>query len=113
MLAYARLHTPVFPSVHIINVAFGQSPFSCENTSLKDAFLHQNRTWDSVTMVPKLVQYVIMAITLLVVAVPEGLPLAVSLTLAYSVRQRCVDLARLAVGDAAVRVQACACSRLI
>ena len=90
LLAHARLHTPVIPSVHIINVAFGQSPFSCENTSLKDAFLHQNRTWDSVTMVPKLVQYVIMAITLLVVAVPEGLPLAVSLTLAYSVRQRCV-----------------------
>ena len=36
-------------------------------------------------------KYLLVAIAIIVVAVPEGLPLAVMITLAYSVRQMLVD----------------------
>jgi Ca2+ transporting ATPase len=35
---------------------------------------------------PAIVSYLIIAVTVIVVAVPEGLPLAVTLTLAYSMK---------------------------
>lgn len=34
----------------------------------------------------KIVQYLIIAVTVVVVSIPEGLPLAVTLTLAYSMK---------------------------
>jgi Ca2+ transporting ATPase len=36
-------------------------------------------------------RYLLVAIAIIVVAVPEGLPLAVMITLAYSVRQMLID----------------------
>jgi len=39
----------------------------------------------SLTFLNKLVDYLIMAVSIIVVAVPEGLPLAVTISLAYSV----------------------------
>lgn len=36
--------------------------------------------------VGKIVEYLIISVTVVVVAIPEGLPLAVTLTLAYSMR---------------------------
>ena len=35
---------------------------------------------------PKIVNYLIIAVTVVVVSIPEGLPLAVTLTLAYSMK---------------------------
>jgi magnesium-transporting ATPase (P-type) len=37
------------------------------------------------------IQYFILGITIIVVAVPEGLPLAVMISLAYSVRKMLID----------------------
>ena len=39
----------------------------------------------------QMVTFVIIAITVIVVAVPEGLPLAVMISLAYSVRKMLID----------------------
>lgn len=50
----------------------------------------QNR-FDSSIHVPELVHFLILAITVVVVAVPEGLPLAVTLSLAYSVKKMLND----------------------
>lgn len=36
--------------------------------------------------IEKMVQYLIIAVTVVVVSIPEGLPLAVTLTLAYSMK---------------------------
>uniref|UniRef100_A0A8D0B819 Calcium-transporting ATPase n=1 Tax=Salvator merianae TaxID=96440 RepID=A0A8D0B819_SALMN len=64
------------------------SYFSIEN------FVIQKRTW-SVECTPvyiqNLVQFFIIGVTILVVAVPEGLPLAVTISLAYSVKQMMKD----------------------
>ena len=45
------------------------------------------REWNSHTDPSQLVQYFIIGITVLVVAIPEGLPLAVTISLAYSIKQ--------------------------
>ena len=50
-----------------------------------DMFLVQQRTW-SLKYIQSYVRFFIIGVTVLVVAVPEGLPLAVTLALAYSVR---------------------------
>lgn len=48
-------------------------------------FVIQKLPWSN-TYANKLVKYLIIGVTVLVVAVPEGLPLAVTLSLAYSVK---------------------------
>lgn len=48
-------------------------------------FVIQKKPWTNV-YVNQLVKYLIIGVTVLVVAVPEGLPLAVTLSLAYSVK---------------------------
>ncbi|XP_053213285.1 plasma membrane calcium-transporting ATPase 2-like [Panonychus citri] len=46
-----------------------------------------NRSWSFATDLQYIVKFVMVGITVLVVAVPEGLPLAVTLALAYSVKK--------------------------
>jgi len=48
-------------------------------------FLHQDFEW--ITFLTSLLQTFMVAVTLVVVAVPEGLPMAVTLSLAYSMRR--------------------------
>ena len=50
----------------------------------------QESDWD-VYFINYYVKFVIIGVTVLVVAVPEGLPLAVTLSLAYSVRKMMAD----------------------
>jgi len=52
-----------------------------------EKFVQQGLTWSSVHL-QSILDYVTISITLLVVAVPEGLPLAVVLALAYSIKVR-------------------------
>ena len=47
--------------------------------------LDDNKTLFDVSTLGELVNFLIIAITVIVVAVPEGLPLAVTIALAYSV----------------------------
>lgn len=54
----------------------------CVNT-----FVIKKMPWSN-TYANQLVKYLIIGVTVLVVAVPEGLPLAVTLSLAYSVKVR-------------------------
>lgn len=51
-----------------------------------EEFAQQKNPWNSKSHFKDLVDFFIIGITVLVVAVPEGLPLAVTLSLAYSVR---------------------------
>ena len=57
--------------------------------SLK-TFVTEGKTWDA-TYINYYVKFVIIGVTVLVVAVPEGLPLAVTLSLAYSVKKMMAD----------------------
>jgi magnesium-transporting ATPase (P-type) len=43
--------------------------------------------WDTSSDPLQLVKYLVLGITVLVVAIPEGLPLAVTISLAYSVKR--------------------------
>ena len=52
-----------------------------------ETFAIQKHPW-SLEYVQQFVRFFIIGVTVLVVAVPEGLPLAVTLALAYSVRVR-------------------------
>lgn len=47
--------------------------------------------WNNSTDPKTLLQYFILALTVVVVAIPEGLPLAVTLSLAFSVKKMLVD----------------------
>jgi Ca2+ transporting ATPase len=51
----------------------------------------QRKAWDSSTDFSELLHFVIIGITVLVVAVPEGLPLAVTIALAFSVKKMLKD----------------------
>lgn len=53
-------------------------------------FVIQNKSWKN-TYAGDLVRHLIIGVTVLVVAVPEGLPLAVTLSLAYSVKKMMKD----------------------
>ena len=53
-------------------------------------FVQEEKTWDTV-YINYYVKFVIIGVTVLVVAVPEGLPLAVTLSLAYSVKKMMAD----------------------
>ncbi|KAF4531643.1 hypothetical protein B566_EDAN006574 [Ephemera danica] len=53
-------------------------------------FIVAGKPWDAVYF-NTLVDYIIIGVTVLVVAVPEGLPLAVTISLAYSVRKMMKD----------------------
>ena len=62
-----------------------------------ETFLVRGQRWNSSYHLQELVDYITISITLLVVAVPEGLPLAVVLALAVSIKvgDRSVLFARL------------------
>lgn len=49
------------------------------------------KTWDDGEKYTVLINYIIIAITVIVVAIPEGLPLSVTLSLAYSVKKMMTD----------------------
>lgn len=51
----------------------------------------EGRDWDNSSDFSELLHFVIIGITVLVVAVPEGLPLAVTIALAYSVKKMLKD----------------------
>ncbi|XP_050357008.1 plasma membrane calcium-transporting ATPase 2 isoform X4 [Nymphalis io] len=53
-------------------------------------FVIENKEWKA-TYINNLVKHLIIGVTVLVVAVPEGLPLAVTLSLAYSVKKMMKD----------------------
>jgi len=55
-----------------------------------DEFYYNNKSWDMFYL-SYYVKFVIIGVTVLVVAVPEGLPLAVTLSLAYSVKKMMAD----------------------
>lgn len=50
-----------------------------------------SREWDTSRDLKEILDYFILAITVIVVAIPEGLPLAVTLSLAFSVKKMLVD----------------------
>jgi Ca2+ transporting ATPase len=50
-----------------------------------------SRTWDTSVDLVELLNYFILGITVVVVAIPEGLPLAVTLSLAFSVKKMLLD----------------------
>lgn len=50
-----------------------------------------SKQWKTATDLPELLNFFILAITVIVVAIPEGLPLAVTLSLAFSVKKMLVD----------------------
>lgn len=49
------------------------------------------KNWDTSHDVMQLIEYFILALTVVVVAIPEGLPLAVTLSLAFSVKRMLLD----------------------
>lgn len=59
-------------------------------TLIIEFFVKQNWQEDKKLFI-KWVDYFILAITIIVVAVPEGLPLAVTISLAYSMKQMIKD----------------------
>ena len=65
--------------IAVVTVIILMVRFSIEN------FVIMNRPW-SIDYIQQYVRFFIIGVTVLVVAVPEGLPLAVTLSLAYSVR---------------------------
>ena len=56
-------------------------------------FYHEGHQWEA-HYLSHYVKFVIIGVTVLVVAVPEGLPLAVTLSLAYSVKVKATALFR-------------------
>ncbi|VDQ14957.1 unnamed protein product [Trichobilharzia regenti] len=50
-------------------------------------FAQNKEPWQTGKHLKQIVNYIITGVTVLVVAVPEGLPLAVTLSLAYSVKR--------------------------
>lgn len=57
----------------------------------KETFGDQGKEFKAAEHLQKFVSFIIIGITVLVVAVPEGLPLAVTLSLAYSVKKMMHD----------------------
>ena len=49
------------------------------------------KDWDSSTDIKEIISYFILALTVLIVAIPEGLPLSVTLSLAVSVKKMLND----------------------
>ena len=49
------------------------------------------KNWDNSKDIMEIIHYFILALTVVVVAIPEGLPLAVTLSLAFSVKKMLVD----------------------
>ncbi|KAL3312457.1 ATPase, Ca transporting, plasma membrane [Cichlidogyrus casuarinus] len=56
-----------------------------------EEFYHKKSPWDTSRHLRKFTEHFIMGVTVLVVAVPEGLPLAVTISLAYSVKKMMKD----------------------
>lgn len=61
----------------------GELPASCADTASSD--LPECQKQDIMMLLKEIVHFFIIAITVVVVAMPEGLPLAVTISLAYSV----------------------------
>lgn len=59
--------------------------------AIEEFAIPPTRSWDNSTDFSELLHFVIIGITVLVVAVPEGLPLAVTIALAYSVKKMLKD----------------------
>ena len=59
--------------------------------AIEEFAIPPTRSWDSSTDFSEMLHFVIIGITVLVVAVPEGLPLAVTIALAYSVKKMLKD----------------------
>jgi len=49
------------------------------------------KEWDTSTDLLKILDFLIIGITVVVVAIPEGLPLSVTLSLAFSVKKMLLD----------------------
>lgn len=49
------------------------------------------REWDTSKDLTEMIKYFLLSITVIVVAIPEGLPLAVTLSLAFSVKKMLSD----------------------
>jgi P-type E1-E2 ATPase len=71
----------LFSAIFILVILFGR--FGIEKAIKKD--------WDSSKDLKELVNYIILAVTVIVVAIPEGLHLSVTLLLAVSVKKMLVD----------------------
>ena len=62
----------------------------CFHTHSPQTFAIDDKPWDR-SYVTDYISFVIIGITVLVVAIPEGLPLAVTIALAYSVKKMLQD----------------------
>ncbi len=58
---------------------------------IEDFLMPPTRAWDSSKDFSEILHFIIISITVLVVAVPEGLPLAVTISLAFSVKKMLND----------------------
>lgn len=61
---------------------------------LNNTDFEQNKTWKGYGVgffFVNLVRYIILSLTILVIAIPEGLPVAVTLTLAFTVKKMMKD----------------------
>jgi len=72
-----------------------------------DTFVIDKKPW-KISYLQKFVKSFIIGVTILVVAIPEGLPLAVTLALAYSVRVRITALTQ-SIFSCAVDHNLCSC----
>lgn len=74
---YAALLT-----MHVLFIRFFAEAFVARNMDFMEEPLELIREW---------LRYVMVAVTIVVVAVPEGLPLAVMISLAFSVKKMLID----------------------
>jgi len=74
---YAALLT-----MHVLFIRFFVEAFVARNMDFMD---------EPLTMIKEWLQYLMVAVTIVVVAVPEGLPLAVMISLAFSVKRMLID----------------------
>jgi P-type E1-E2 ATPase len=74
---YAALLT-----VHVLYIRFFVEEFTARSMDFASGYLDYIREW---------LRYIVVGVTIVVVAVPEGLPLAVMISLAFSVKKMLID----------------------